>query len=95
LRARQVGIAREFGAVSPAQLETSARRNNTDCVGAKTKRVAASITNLNSPEAVEHFRKVVADWAKKAMRSKASARKAMIESGIWDKSGRLTKTYRS
>ena len=83
------------GQVFAAALETSRRGNDTDCVAAKTKRVAAPTTNLNTPEAVAHFRKVVAEWAKKAMRSKASARKAMIESGIWDKSGRLTKTYRS
>lgn len=78
-----------------SRLETPRSGNHTRSVGAKTKRAEVPITNLNSPEAVEHFRKVVTEWAKDAMRSKASARKAMIESGIWDESGKLTKTYRS
>lgn len=77
------------------RLETLRSGNHTKSVGGRTKRSAAPITNLNTPKAVEHFRKVVAEWAKEAMRSKASARKAMIDSGIWDESGKLTKTYRS
>jgi hypothetical protein len=76
-------------------LETSAPHNDTDCVAGKTKRVEAPITNLNTPEAVEHFRKVVDEFFEKHGRTKASARKILIESGIWDKSGRLTKAYRS
>jgi len=78
-----------------AALETSGIGNDTDGVAGKTKRVERPITNLNTAEAVEHFRKVVDEWAKEVMRTKASARKALIESGIWDKSGKLTKSYRS
>jgi hypothetical protein len=65
-------------------------------VGTKKKPVAApKFTDLNTAEAVEHFRKVVAEFGKKHTRSRAAARKVLIETGIWDKSGRLTKTYRS
>jgi hypothetical protein len=52
-------------------------------------------TDLNSLEAVEHFRKAAAEFMKKAGRSKESALKALVESGIYTKSGRLTKNYRS
>ena len=62
----------------------------------KKKSVAAPrFADLNTPEAAEHFRKGVAEFGKKVTRSRAAARKFMIETGIWDKSGRLTKTYRS
>lgn len=93
MRARQVGIAREFGAVSPARLETSSRRNDTDCVGAKTKRVEAPISNLNTPEAVERFREDCRLFLKKHGRTKASRRKVLIEIGIYDKSGKLAKKF--
>jgi hypothetical protein len=52
-------------------------------------------TDLNSVEAVEHFRKAAAEFMKKAGRSKESALKALVESGIYTKSGKLTKNYRS
>jgi hypothetical protein len=52
-------------------------------------------TDLTSREAVEHFRKAAAAFMKKAMRSKESALKALVESGICTKSGKLTKHYRS
>lgn len=55
----------------------------------------SGFADLNTPEAVEQFREAVAAFAKKAMRSKAAARKVLIEAGIYDKSGKLTKTYRS
>ena len=52
-------------------------------------------TDLNSREAVEHFRKAAAEFTKKATRSKESAMKVLVESGIYTKSGKLTKNYRS
>ena len=76
-------------------LETSARRDDTDCVGAKTKRVEAPITNLNTPEAVERFKKAADAFLKKHGRTRASARKVLIEMGIYDRSGRLAKKYRA
>lgn len=55
----------------------------------------SGFADLNTSEAVEHFREVAAAFAKKAMRSRATARKVLIDAGIYDKSGKLTKTYRS
>jgi hypothetical protein len=75
-------------------LETSRRDNDTDCVAAKTKRVAPAETNLNTREAVERFQRAADAFLKKHGRSKASARKILIEIGIYDKSGRLAKKYR-
>ena len=51
-------------------------------------------TDLSSAEAVERFRKAAARFTKKATRSKASAIKVLVESGIYTKSGKLTKNYR-
>ena len=62
----------------------------------KHKRAAApSPTDLTSREAVEYFRKAAAAFTKKATRSKESAMKALVESGIYLKSGKLSKNYRS
>ncbi|MGB0060032.1 hypothetical protein [Candidatus Binatus sp.] len=51
--------------------------------------------DLNSREAVEHFRKGAEEFMKKATRSKESAMKALVESGIYTKTGKLSKNYRS
>ena len=51
-------------------------------------------TDLSSAEAVERFREAAARFTKKATRSKASAIKVLVESGIYTKSGKLTKNYR-
>ncbi len=62
----------------------------------KNKRVATTgLTDLNSREAVEHFRKAAAEFMKKFGRSKESAMKVLVEAGIYTKSGKLTKNYRS
>ena len=77
-------------------VERHPRSKDTENVRTKKKPIANSgFADLNTPEAVEHFREVVAAFAKKALRSKASARKVLIDAGIFDKSGKLTKTYRS
>ena len=52
-------------------------------------------TDLNSREAVEHFRKAAAEFMEKFGRSKESAMKVLVEAGIYTKSGKLTKNYRS
>ncbi len=61
----------------------------------KNKRAARPApADLNSREAVEHFRKAAAEFTKKATRSKESAMKVLVEAGIYTKSGQLTKNYR-
>ena len=52
-------------------------------------------TDLTSREAVEHFRKIAADFTREGTRSKESAMKVLVESGIYTKSGKLAKNYRS
>jgi len=61
----------------------------------KHKRAATPASaDLSSREAVEHFRKSAEEYMKKATRSKESAMKALVESGIYTKSGKLSKNYR-
>ncbi|MGB8683169.1 MAG: hypothetical protein WCD12_09810 [Candidatus Binatus sp.] len=62
----------------------------------KHKRAATPApADLNSREAVEHFRKAAEEFTKKATRSRESAMKVLVEAGIYTKSGKLTKNYRS
>jgi len=51
--------------------------------------------DLSSPEAVERFREAAAAFTKEGTRSKEAAIKVLVESGIYTKSGKLTKNYRS
>ena len=63
----------------------------------KGKRTAMNApANLSSREAVERFRKAAVEFTKEGTRSKESAMKVLVESGILVRSpGRLTKNYRS
>jgi hypothetical protein len=62
----------------------------------KQKRAAKpGPTDLNTREAVEQFRKAAEEFTKKATRSRESAMKVLVEAGIYTKSGKLTKNYRS
>ena len=62
----------------------------------KDKTVATAVAaDLGSREAVEHFRKGAGEFTKKAARSKASAMKVLVESGIHTESGKLSSKYRS
>jgi hypothetical protein len=62
----------------------------------KAKRPVAKVpADLTSREAVEHFRKSAEEFTKKATRSKESAMKVLVESGIYNESGELSKNYRS
>jgi len=62
----------------------------------KSKRTATKIpVDLSSREAVERFREAAAQFMKKATRSRESAMKVLVESGIYTKSGKLSKNYRS
>jgi hypothetical protein len=60
------------------------------------KRLATKIpADLSSREAVERFREAAAEFTKEATRSRESAMKVLVEAGIYTKSGKLTKNYRS
>jgi hypothetical protein len=48
---------------------------------------------LNSPEAVERFRKAAKAFTTRAIKSQATARKVLVDEGIYTKSGKLTKRY--
>jgi len=56
---------------------------------------AKAPADLSSREAVESFREVAAEFTKKWTRSKKSAMKVLVESGIYTASGKLSKNYRS
>jgi hypothetical protein len=65
-------------------------------MGGKDKRPAAKApADLSSREAVERFREAAAQFTKQATRSKESAMKTLVDSGIYMESGKLTKNYRS
>ena len=53
------------------------------------------LSDLNTPHAVEIFRKAADAFNARAMRSKAAARKVSIDEGIHTPSGKLTKRYSS
>ena len=62
----------------------------------KSKRPATKIpTDLSSLEAVKRFREAAAEFTKEGTRSKESAMKVLVESGIYTESGKLSKNYRS
>jgi hypothetical protein len=85
-----------FSTIRTARLERSIRDKDTHDMNGKHKRAATPApTDLSSREAVEHFRKAAAEFMKKATRSRKSAMKALVESGIYTKSGKLSKNYRS
>ncbi|MGJ5815156.1 hypothetical protein [Paludibaculum fermentans] len=51
-------------------------------------------TDLNTPEAVEHFRKAAQAFTKSATVSREAALAVLVKEGIATKSGKLTKRYR-
>jgi transposase-like protein len=46
---------------------------------------------LNSPEAVERFRKAAKAFTTRSIKSQAATRKVLVDEGIYTKSGKLTK----
>jgi hypothetical protein len=48
---------------------------------------------LDSPEALERFRKAAIDFTARAIKSEAAARKILVDEGIYTKSGKLTRRY--
>lgn len=62
----------------------------------KDKRASRTVpADLNSREAVERFRRAAEEFTRKGTRSKESAMKVLVESGIYNASGELSKNYRS
>jgi hypothetical protein len=61
----------------------------------KTQARSIAQFDLNSPEGVERFRKAAQVFTSRATRSQASARKVLIDEGIYTKAGKLTKRYSS
>jgi hypothetical protein len=51
-------------------------------------------SDLGAPEAVENFRKAAVAFTKEATRSEASAKKVLVEEGIYTEAGELNKNYR-
>jgi hypothetical protein len=60
----------------------------------KHRRTRKPVSDLNSREAVERFRESAAEFTKAATRSKESAMKVLVDSGIYTESGKLSKNYR-
>ncbi len=61
----------------------------------KTKVATEIRADLTSREAVEQFREAAAEFTRKATRSRESAMQVLVEAGIYTKSGKLAKNYRS
>jgi len=77
-------------------LERSVRAKNAHGMRGKDKRAATTVpADLSTREAVERFRKGAEEFTRKATRSKESAMKVLVESGIYTESGKLSKNYRS
>jgi hypothetical protein len=59
------------------------------------EKAASSLSplDLNSPQAVEQFRKAAAAFTARATKSQPTARQTLIDEGIYTKSGKLTKRY--
>jgi hypothetical protein len=78
-------------------LKTATRDRYTLCMSGKNKetRVRRSFGDLDSPESVERFREAAASLTRELTTSKASAKRTLIEEGIYSESGELTKNYRS
>ncbi|MGA6974117.1 MAG: hypothetical protein WBY93_20995, partial [Candidatus Binatus sp.] len=69
---------------------------DTDGMSGKSKRAATKIpADLSSREAVKRFREAAAEFTKEGTRSKESAMKVLVESGIYTESGKLSKNYRA
>jgi hypothetical protein len=80
----------------PYSLEaTTQGRDNRIVSRKKNESVKSGPTDLMTREAVERFRKAAEDFTREALRSKESALKVLVDSGIYTKTGKLAKKYRS
>ena len=61
----------------------------------KSKAPRSSVLlDLNTPEAVERFRKAAKAFTARATKSQEIARQVLVKEGIYTKAGKLTKHYR-
>ena len=63
-------------------------------MGAAKKHTSSGETDLNTPESVERFKKAAAAYLKEHGRTRESARKALIDAGLYNKSGTLKRKFR-
>ena len=54
---------------------------------------SVSTLDLSSPQAIKRFRLAAKAFTLRAFKSQASARKILVDEGIYTKSGKLTKRY--
>jgi hypothetical protein len=57
-------------------------------------KAAGSFQDMNTPQAVERFRKAAKVFTARMTKSRESALKILVSEGIYTKSGKLTKRYR-
>ena len=48
---------------------------------------------MNSPEALERFRRAAEAFTVRAIKSQATARRVLVDEGIYTKTGKLTRQY--
>src|SRR5208282_4144345 len=94
---RRAAIARPAHAPSwSCSLERSAGSKDTQNMSVKEKKRTTKIpVDLSSHEAVKRFREAAAEFTKEGTRSRESAMKVLVESGIYTESGKLSKNYRT
>jgi hypothetical protein len=68
------------------------RRCTIGLVRAKATRSVA-VADLTTPQAVERFRKAAKDFTARVTKSRNRAHQALVDEGIYTKSGKLTKRY--
>jgi hypothetical protein len=59
-----------------------------------TKKKLTQPADLNTPEGVEWFRQVCERRSKWAKKNPEAARAELLSTGIWTKTGKLSKNYR-
>lgn len=59
----------------------------------KSSPITARRFNLDDPDLLRKFKKAAQNYRARSLKSKKSARAALIKDGILTKSGRLTKNY--
>ena len=92
----KASCSRDLGARSWIRLGEAGRDGRGQIVNLyfmKAQTQSRGRSQLNSPEAVERFRKAAKAFTSRAVKSRESARKVLVDEGIYTKSGKLTKHY--
>ena len=55
---------------------------------------SSATADLNTPQAIERFRKAAKAFTARTTKSRASALQVLVDEGIYTKSGKLTRRYR-